>query len=226
MISDTRDRPYSVFVSGPRARSTASPTSPSRVAASSLALASLLIEQLLDHDAETVKHSLRVARLVARIAPLLPPAVWAPHTMGAVYAAALVHDAGKILLPLAILTGTRALTPVERACVADHPYHGVALLAQYAPVSPLLGEACWGHHERWDGTGYPRRLAGPAIPLIARLVAVCDVYDAAMSDRPYRAGLTPAAALREIAQGAGTQFDPGLVACVLAHGLLTDDSAA
>ncbi len=221
MISDPADVPYSVFVSGLPATSTVPLATPARITAASLALASLLIEQLLDHDAATVAHSLRVARLVARSAPLLPPAVWAPHTMGMVYAAALVHDVGKILLPLAILTGTRALTPVERACVADHPYHGVALLAQYAPVSALLGEACWAHHERWDGTGYPRRLAGTAIPLIARLVSIADVYDAAMSDRPYRAGLTPAAALREIARGAGTQFEPGLVAWVLAHGLLS-----
>jgi len=224
-MRDTGDRPHSVFVSGPRALSTPSPT-PARIAASSLALASRLIEQLLDHDAETVKHSLRVARLVARIAPLLPPEVWAPHTMGMVYAAALVHDVGKILLPLAILTGTRALSPVERACVADHPYHGVALLAQYAPVSALLGEACWGHHERWDGTGYPRRLAGTATPLIARLVSIADVYDAAMSNRPYRAGLTPAAALLEIERGAGSQFDPELVACILTQGVLSSDIAA
>jgi HD-GYP domain-containing protein (c-di-GMP phosphodiesterase class II) len=64
------------------------------------------------------------------------------------------------------------------------------------------------HHERWDGDGYPRRLKGPEIPLGARIFALCDTYDAIISDRPYRMGQTPDAAMKEIIRCAGTQFDP------------------
>ncbi len=198
--------------------------SPDTVGAASLALAATLLVTLRAHHPATVAHALRVARLVAGIAPHLPGEPYHGR-IAEVYAAAALHDIGKLLVPVAILAAPRALSPDEWTCVTYHPSHSRAILAR-GGASPLVRAAAWGHHERWDGTGYPRRLAGMEIPAIARLVSVVDAFDAMSEDRPYRAGLTPAAALREIAQGAGSQFDPELVACVLAQGLLTDDIAA
>ncbi len=226
MISDTADVPYSVFVSGPRAPgfTVPAPLTPISVAAASLGVASLLMEQLLDHSPAVVTHSLRVARHAARVASRLPGDPWRGRE-SEVYAAALVHDVGKINEPLDILLAARPLTAIEYACIKDHPFHGVALVRQYAAVSPLLEEAAWGHHEWWDGSGYPRHLAGAEIPAIARLVSLVDAFDAMCEDRPYRRGLTAAVALAEVSRGAGTQFEPGLVAWVLAHGLLSDSDA-
>ncbi len=202
------------------------------IGAASLVLAATLLTELRAHHAATAAHCLRVARLVARVAPHLPGEPWRGR-VAEVYAAAALHDIGKLLLPRTTLTAARALTCAEWTCMTRHPSHGRAVLRQdetaLAAASPLLVEAAWGHHEWWDGSGrgYPQRLAGEQIPAIARLVGLCDSYDAMTAeDRPYRAGLTPAGALREIERGAGTQFDPQLVAWVLTQGLLADDESA
>lgn len=121
-----------------------------------------------------------------------------------------LHDLGKIVIPDAILTKPGPLTAVEFDLVRGHSARGdhiarrSGLLARAAP-------AIRGHHERWDGTGYPDRLAGEAIPLEARIVAVADVYDALTSARSYKAAWTRRAAIEEIEAQRGLMFDPRCV---------------
>ena len=204
-----------------------------REVSAALGVASLLLQQMLDHSPPTVAHSLRVARLAALVAAHLPPGsdgvTLAAGWPSAVYAAALAHDTGKLRVPLSILTAPRRLTPGERAIIERHPDDGADLIraasaasAASTGVSRLLVEAACGHHERWDGGGYPNHLTECATPLIARVVGLADAWDAMREDRPYRAGLSHDAAVQEVVRGAGRQFDPELVAVVLDQRLLTD----
>jgi len=124
--------------------------------------------------------------------------------------AAMLHDVGMLEVPEAILNAPRALTAEEQLVLRDHPFHG-AELTRVANFGRLVQEAILGHHERVDGTGYPRGLRGDAIPLAARILAVCDAYVAMTSERPQRASLTPDAALAELRAGAGTAYDPSIV---------------
>jgi HD-GYP domain-containing protein (c-di-GMP phosphodiesterase class II) len=125
--------------------------------------------------------------------------------------AALLHDVGKVRIPNAIITKRGPLTPEERAIIERHTIEGERLLLR---VGGLLGEI--GHivrscHERYDGKGYPDGLAGEQVPLLARIVACCDAFNAMTSDRSYRAALPEAEAVEELRRGRGTQFDPLVV---------------
>ena len=136
--------------------------------------------------------------------------------------AALFHDIGKIGIPASILLKPGPLTSDERLLIERHPELGERILApleQFSEVLPII-RAC---HERYDGTGYPDRLAGEAIPLEARIISVCDAYHAMTSDRPYRRALPKDAATRRIAEAAGTQLDPRVVDVFL--GVLARDAA-
>ena len=118
-----------------------------------------------------------------------------------------LHDVGKIGVPDEILKKTGKLTDAEFAMVKLHPELGERIVSQI----PQLKETLTGirnHHERWDGRGYPDGLAGEQIPILARILAVADTFDAMTSDRPYRPGMPIGRALDEIERGAGTQFDP------------------
>jgi HD-GYP domain-containing protein (c-di-GMP phosphodiesterase class II) len=124
--------------------------------------------------------------------------------------AAVFHDIGKIAVPESILHKQGPLTPDEWAEIERHPVVGEQILAPVeflAGVRPLVRH----EHERWDGTGYPDRLAGEDIPLGSRIVLACDAYDAMTTDRPYRPALTPEVARAELLAGAGSQFDPRVV---------------
>lgn len=126
----------------------------------------------------------------------------------------LLHDIGKLAIPSAILDKPGRPTDEERAEIEKHPATGVRILepiAAFAPILPIVGQ----HHERYDGQGYPARLAGQDIDRLARVLAIADVYDALRSDRPYRQGLPIAVVVDYIAKGAGTHFDPELVAVFL-----------
>jgi HD-GYP domain-containing protein (c-di-GMP phosphodiesterase class II) len=125
---------------------------------------------------------------------------------------ALFHDIGKIHAALFdIVHDDKQLTPDERAQIATHPQRGADVLAPLASFYPELPAGVLSHHERWDGTGYPNRLKGDAIPFLARLVAIADTFDAITHSRRYHAGEGVERGLRAIAEGRGSQFDPGLV---------------
>ena len=123
---------------------------------------------------------------------------------------AILHDVGKLGVPDAVLNKPDRLQPHEREIINTHPDHGHALVSAVLPL-PGLRDIVLFHHERWDGQGYPRGVAGEAIPFGARVLAVCDTYDAMTTHRPYRQGLGHDLALEEIARAAGTQFDPAVV---------------
>jgi HD-GYP domain-containing protein (c-di-GMP phosphodiesterase class II) len=127
--------------------------------------------------------------------------------------AALMHDIGKIAVPDSILHKAGPLDAAERAFIQRHTIVGERILAA-SPALRRVGSIVRSSHERWDGQGYPDGLAGEAIPLEARIVAVCDAYSAITSHRPYRAAAEPGEALAEIERCAGTQFDP-IVAAAL-----------
>jgi diguanylate cyclase (GGDEF)-like protein len=129
--------------------------------------------------------------------------------------AAELHDIGKAGIPQEILQKPGPLTADERAFMQRHSVIGERILAA-APVLRTVARIVRAAHEQYDGTGYPDRIAGEQIPLAARIVAVCDAYDAMISDRPYRAAMPRAAAIAELERCAGTQFDPAVVAAAVA----------
>jgi putative nucleotidyltransferase with HDIG domain len=123
---------------------------------------------------------------------------------------ALLHDVGKIVVPSDILNKHSALTPEERAIMERHPTAGVELLRDVEfpwDVLPMIR----GHHERWDGHGYPDGLAGESIPLAARILCVADVYDALTSQRPYRRAFESRDAIRLMQADEGRKFDPEIL---------------
>ena len=136
---------------------------------------------------------------------------------------AFLHDLGKVGVPDAVLRKPAALDTDERAVIETHPEVGERLLAHH-PLAALAIDAVRSHHERPDGQGYPRGLKDAAIPHAARVVAVCDAFDAMTSARPYRAAMPIEDALQRIAEGLRTQFDDVLGRHFLAlgrDGLLT-----
>jgi response regulator RpfG family c-di-GMP phosphodiesterase len=124
-----------------------------------------------------------------------------------IHYAALLHDVGKLRLPQGLLTAERTLTEEEMRLMREHPALGVALLrpiSKWGTLSPVIHT----HHERWDGKGYPRGLAGDAIPLGGRIVAVAEAFEAMTRSLPHRKALTVEEALAEVERCAGSQFDP------------------
>jgi diguanylate cyclase (GGDEF)-like protein/putative nucleotidyltransferase with HDIG domain len=121
--------------------------------------------------------------------------------------AALLHDIGKIGIPENILTKTGRLTKEEFDIIKQHVEMSITIIKHLPSLNHVI-PAVIGHHERWDGKGYPRGLKGENIPLSARCLSIADSFDAMTSDRPYRAGLSVSAAINEIENGIGTQFDP------------------
>jgi CHASE2 domain-containing sensor protein len=160
-------------------------------------------------DEETGDHIARIAALTHRLALA---AGMQPDQAELVARASAMHDVGKIAIPDHILRKPGPLDPEERAIMETHTLVGAKLLAgSRSPLMRLAEEIARTHHERWDGCGYPAGLAGEDIPLAGRICAVCDVFDALTSDRPYKRAWTAADALKEIAAQSGRQFDPQLV---------------
>jgi HD-GYP domain-containing protein (c-di-GMP phosphodiesterase class II) len=156
------------------------------------------------HDLYTAGHAQRVTRY----ALLLAEALDLPeHARRHLDAGSRLHDIGKIGIHDSVLRKQGPLTRDESEQMRAHTVKGAAILAtipELAPVLPIIRN----HHERWDGRGYPDRLAGAQIPRLARIVAVADAFDAMTSDRSYRRSLAFEEAVEQIRQGAGTQFDP------------------
>jgi HD-GYP domain-containing protein (c-di-GMP phosphodiesterase class II) len=160
------------------------------------------------HDPYTAGHGLRVARLGVRIGQELG---LAPEALRALGQGGWIHDLGKIGVPHSILNKPGALTVEERTQVESHPEAGYRIAQGIGSLSDEL-DAIRFHHERWDGAGYPMKLRGEEIPLLARVLAVADVYDALTTKRAYRDAWGAEQTLAFIRSHAGTQFDPACVA--------------
>ena len=159
-------------------------------------------------DAYTGSHSRDVVSLVIDVADRL--GLDASERRDAEFAA-LLHDIGKIKVPGEIINKPGKLTDEEWEIMKTHTVEGERLLSQVGGILGNVGRIVRSCHEDWDGTGYPDRLVGEEIPLVARIVCCCDAYSAITTDRPYRAGRSAEEALEELRRCAGTQFDPDVV---------------
>jgi HD-GYP domain-containing protein (c-di-GMP phosphodiesterase class II) len=159
-------------------------------------------------DAYTGTHSRSVVELSLAVADAL--CVDAEQRRDVEFAA-LLHDVGKLTVPNEIINKRGQLTPSERAVIETHTLTGEDILDKVGGTLGDVGRLVRSCHERWDGRGYPDGLAREAIPLVARIVGVCDAYSAITADRPYRAAHTEAAAIHELRRCSGSQFDPQVV---------------
>jgi putative nucleotidyltransferase with HDIG domain len=162
-------------------------------------------------DAVTSQHTEEVVRLAVAVAAELDLDL---DNVRNVELGAVLHDIGKVRVPEAILNKPGPLNDEEWVVMRTHPEVGQRILEPIQSLQAIL-PIVRHHHERWDGGGYPDGLAGRAIPLGARVVAVCDAYRAMTEDRPYRAALDEAEARRELEACAGAQFDPDCVAALM-----------
>jgi putative nucleotidyltransferase with HDIG domain len=159
-------------------------------------------------DHETTGHSFRVALYAVALAKAA-----GIHGNGLkdIEWGALLHDVGKMVVPDEILRKVGPLTQHEWQIMRQHPTWGFDMLAEASFLKQEALDIIYSHHERWDGTGYPRGLAGTRIPLTARIFAVVDTYDAITSDRPYRRARPHQTAIAELVRVSGTQLDPRMV---------------
>ena len=176
-------------------------------------LSAATMESLLNaidaNDETTGSH----VRRVATYALVLGEAAgYEERVLRSIERVALFHDIGKLHGALTdIFHDTSKLTPEERRAVRTHPERGAEVLAPLSAFYPELGKGVAAHHERWDGTGYPRGLKGRRIPLEARVVAIADSFDAITHRRRYSHARSFKEAVKAITDGKGTQFDPDLV---------------
>jgi HD-GYP domain-containing protein (c-di-GMP phosphodiesterase class II) len=170
-----------------------------------------LIKRFKRARPETYSHSVRVSRFSRSVGRAFG---FDDARMKQLCYTAVLHDVGKILVPEVILNRPRKPTPTELFVLHQHPSLG-ALLASYFNLPAELRIRTQHHHERWDGGGYPHRLGGEDIPLMARIVQVADTYDAMVSDRPYRKALSHETAAAELRKCEGKQFDPRAIEAFL-----------
>ena len=163
-------------------------------------------------DDETGQHTRRVADLAMALTRVVEPTLAADPELRYGF---LLHDIGKIGIPDAILLKEGRLTARELRVLEMHTSLGEHLLSRFPFLSELAHDVVAYHHERWDGSGYPWGFSADEIPLVARIFAVVDAYDAMTCNRPYRKAMTASQALEEIERCAGTQFDPAIVAAFL-----------
>ncbi|MBI3943093.1 MAG: GAF domain-containing protein [Chloroflexi bacterium] len=158
-------------------------------------------------DRETEGHTHRVTQLTMQLAR---SAGFRETDMSFIRYGAMLHDIGKMVIPDTVLLKPGPLTPEEWEIMRQHPIYAFELLSPIAHLRPAL-DIPYSHHERWNGSGYPRKLQGAQIPLTVRIFSIADVWDALNSDRPYRPAWPRDKALEYIHQNAGTLFDPQTV---------------
>lgn len=135
--------------------------------------------------------------------------------------AASLHDVGKISIDLSILQKTDKLTEQDWEALKKHPEVGWRITQAIPELNPISDIILY-HHERWDGTGYPRGLAGEEIPLMARIISIVDAYDAMIEERPYRKAMSKEEAIAELLRMGGTQFDKNM-AEIFVNQVLAED---
>lgn len=208
-------RPTVAFAAGAIAGVIAVRERRARRAAERFAAASLetLLNAIDANDAQTGAHVRRVTTYALVIADA---AGLTDDECRTIERVALFHDIGKIHEALFdIIHDQTELTPEDRRAIATHPQRGATVLAPLRAFYPELADGVLSHHERWDGTGYPRHLRGTRIPMAARIVTIADTFDAITHRRRYRNGRGARHAANAIGRERGRQFDPDLVDLVL-----------
>jgi len=175
-----------------------------------------MVKSIEARDPYTSGHSRRVQQFSITIARAIGLSERQIEHVGR---AALLHDVGKIYEKYAgVLSKQDKLTPEEWAIIKDHPVDGANLVATMTRLRDLV-PAVRHHHENWDGTGYPDRIGGEAIPIAARIIRFADTIDAMTTDRPYRRPLTEAQVKAEVIRCRSSQFDPSIADQLLASPL-------
>ena len=180
----------------------------------------VLVRALSERHPDLVSHNADVSRMAELVTHQLNvPA----DQIAAMHHAAELHDIGKVGIPDAILSKPGPLDADEWAFIRRHTIIGERIVAG-APALAEVGRLVRSSHERWDGAGYPDQLAGEEIPVGSRIIAVCDAYDAMLSDRSYQPARSVSAAIAELRSCSGSQFDPAVVEAFCAA--MADDASA
>ena len=177
-----------------------------------------MMSTLFQKSEREQKHSERVSAYCESIALCLG---WDSDEVNKIRVAGKLHDIGKIGISEAILNKEGKLDEQEWEIMKQHTIKGASILeetGEYNDVSDVIA----AHHERWDGTGYPKGLRGENVPVMARIIAVADAYDAMTQERTYRKPFSKEDAVSELIRGSGTQFDPGIVSLFISHVLLAE----
>ena len=167
----------------------------------------LSLARMKNRDDYTYMHSVAVCALMVSLARQLGLDDKQTRQAGL---AGLLHDIGKMMIPLEILNKPGKLTDVEFDVIKSHPAEGHKMLLKGVGIGDIAQDVCLHHHEKVDGSGYPEKLANEQISLYAKMGAVCDVYDAITSDRPYKKGWEPAEAIRKMAEWSKGHFEPNI----------------
>lgn len=162
------------------------------------------LARLKTADDYTYMHSVAVCAMMVGLAKQLGLDEAQTRSAGM---AGLLHDLGKAMMPMEVLNKPGKLSPAEFNVIKTHPTEGYRQLLKVPSLDPLVLDVCLHHHEKTDGSGYPKGLKGDQISLFAKMGAVCDVYDAITSNRPYKSGWDPAESLRKMAEWANGHFD-------------------
>lgn len=168
------------------------------------ASALISLARLKTADDYTYMHSVAVCAMMIALARQLGLDEAQTKSAGM---AGLLHDLGKAVMPMDVLNKPGKLTDAEFTIMKSHPAEGHKMLQKVSHMDPIVMDVCLHHHEKVDGSGYPERLKGDEISLFSKMGAVCDVYDAITSNRPYKTGWDPAESLRKMAEWAEGHFD-------------------